>query len=564
MTAKSDGTTCLKVGDLQIDIETASVIRNGKHIDMPDLSYLLLLNLALEAPNIVSREKLIELVWKGKIVSDETVHQRVKLLRQAIGDSSLSPQYVSNVRGKGYRVIAQVKQLNQPLLSASHKENQTEMLKTDLWLGKRSFNRIIAVLVLSVTFYLSYGLIFDQPTTPVKKSTQAAIADLSGNPIADDFLIRAVKSINYMTQHDEEENFDRIIIFLKNAIELQPDFALAHARLAQVYQHKVDAFNGGDDISQLAHQFADKAILLAKQQQGRHSALAFAYGVKKMQDETLEAFLNSIKSNPNDYRSYVSAAFIYRSRQAYNDALELYYEAIKIDPKPGIPYIFSGAIFDKLNLPEFAESWLIESLKRAPENNSVRFGLCRLYIGMGNYPKAIQMCESMLNWDWSSDDEIEAFEWAGEAALNAGLIEKGINYYRKSMDLGSNYSKFRYASLIIKQEPKLANQLLSESLVKMQDWIKKSPDDWGNYSNLSEYYAATDNSELAYFWLEKAIEYGYKDYRLINHTSSYQKIKTEQRFIDLIDDLEKNSRSAVELIDKNNLVTPDVILKSIY
>jgi TolB-like protein/Tfp pilus assembly protein PilF len=45
-------------------------------------------------------------VWPGVVVSPETVTQRVKLLRQALGDSADNPRYILAVRGHGYRLLA--------------------------------------------------------------------------------------------------------------------------------------------------------------------------------------------------------------------------------------------------------------------------------------------------------------------------------------------------------------------------------------------------------------------------------------------------------------------------
>ena len=44
-------------------------------------------------------------VWPEVVVNPETVTQRVKLLRQALGDSADNPRYIVAVRGHGYRML---------------------------------------------------------------------------------------------------------------------------------------------------------------------------------------------------------------------------------------------------------------------------------------------------------------------------------------------------------------------------------------------------------------------------------------------------------------------------
>jgi TolB-like protein/DNA-binding winged helix-turn-helix (wHTH) protein/cytochrome c-type biogenesis protein CcmH/NrfG len=106
--------TAYSVGDLVVDTARASVSRNGAEIQLPRLSFNLLIALIEAAPAVVSLDELMTRVWPGVVVNHETVSQRVKLLRDAIGDDPKSPRYITAVRGRGYRLVASV----QPLTSA--------------------------------------------------------------------------------------------------------------------------------------------------------------------------------------------------------------------------------------------------------------------------------------------------------------------------------------------------------------------------------------------------------------------------------------------------------------
>ncbi len=97
-----------QVNDLVIDPGRARVSRGGVEISLPKLSYDLLVALVEAAPNLASIDDLMERVWPGLVVSPETVSQRVKLLRTALGDDSRQPRYVLGVRGRGYRLLADV------------------------------------------------------------------------------------------------------------------------------------------------------------------------------------------------------------------------------------------------------------------------------------------------------------------------------------------------------------------------------------------------------------------------------------------------------------------------
>ena len=105
---QSPSTQIYRVGDLTIDAGRRVVSRGDVAIPLPKLSFDLLLVLIRSAPNVVSIDEFMERVWPGLVVSPETVSQRVKLLRDAIGDDPRDPHYVAGVRGSGYRLIAEV------------------------------------------------------------------------------------------------------------------------------------------------------------------------------------------------------------------------------------------------------------------------------------------------------------------------------------------------------------------------------------------------------------------------------------------------------------------------
>jgi TolB-like protein/Tfp pilus assembly protein PilF/DNA-binding winged helix-turn-helix (wHTH) protein len=100
--------TAYRVGDLLIDIGRQRVTRGEVELPLSQLSFELLLALARAAPNLLSFDQLMEQVWPGLVITPETVSQRVKLVRDGISDNSQAPRYIAGVRGRGYRMVAQV------------------------------------------------------------------------------------------------------------------------------------------------------------------------------------------------------------------------------------------------------------------------------------------------------------------------------------------------------------------------------------------------------------------------------------------------------------------------
>lgn len=96
------------IGDLRIDLGRQRVTRGEAVIALPKLSFNLLVTLARAAPDLLSCEELLEQVWPQAVVNPETVNQRVRLLRAALGDDACRPRYIEGLRGRGYRLIPPV------------------------------------------------------------------------------------------------------------------------------------------------------------------------------------------------------------------------------------------------------------------------------------------------------------------------------------------------------------------------------------------------------------------------------------------------------------------------
>jgi adenylate cyclase len=100
-----------RLGDLTIDTGRQLVSHAGDPIPLPKLSYDLLLVLVRAAPNVVSLDELMRMVWPRVVVSPETVSQRVKLLRDALEDDPRVPRYIGGLRGRGYHIVGAVEEI---------------------------------------------------------------------------------------------------------------------------------------------------------------------------------------------------------------------------------------------------------------------------------------------------------------------------------------------------------------------------------------------------------------------------------------------------------------------
>ena len=98
------------VGEFTIERELNSISHNGKCQIVEPKVMALLYYLSCHANEVISRDKLMEDVWRSQ-VSEGAVNRVVGLLRKALADNVDSPRYIQTIAKKGYRLIADVKNI---------------------------------------------------------------------------------------------------------------------------------------------------------------------------------------------------------------------------------------------------------------------------------------------------------------------------------------------------------------------------------------------------------------------------------------------------------------------
>src|SRR3546814_17378146 len=86
--------------DLTLDARQCAVFRDGVRLPLPELTYELLLALVETAPALLTHDELADRVWRGRLVTPETLNQRVLLLRRALGDAAGRPSSEERRVGK--------------------------------------------------------------------------------------------------------------------------------------------------------------------------------------------------------------------------------------------------------------------------------------------------------------------------------------------------------------------------------------------------------------------------------------------------------------------------------
>src|SRR5215813_13531199 len=74
----------------------------------------LLVHLVRNRERVVSKDDLIEAVWRGRIVSESTLTSHINAVRKAVGDTGEQQRLVRTIARKGYRFVGDVQEGDVP------------------------------------------------------------------------------------------------------------------------------------------------------------------------------------------------------------------------------------------------------------------------------------------------------------------------------------------------------------------------------------------------------------------------------------------------------------------
>lgn len=94
--------TCL------LDTDSHVFLRDGAEVPLEPQVFDMLALFAANAGDLIDRDRLIEQVWGGRIVSDATISSRINALRRAIGDDGQTQRLLRTVPRRGFRFVAQM------------------------------------------------------------------------------------------------------------------------------------------------------------------------------------------------------------------------------------------------------------------------------------------------------------------------------------------------------------------------------------------------------------------------------------------------------------------------
>ena len=101
----TDNSGKLLSSSLEADVLASKVLKNGTEIALTALEYRLLLAFMNHPNQILSRNKLLEMLWDsdGNFVDDNALSVYIRRLREKIECDPDNPELIKTIRGSGYK-----------------------------------------------------------------------------------------------------------------------------------------------------------------------------------------------------------------------------------------------------------------------------------------------------------------------------------------------------------------------------------------------------------------------------------------------------------------------------
>jgi len=532
--------------DLLLDVQRGVLTRHGNEVSLPKLSYNLLLALVTASPTLLSQQSLIDKVWGNIVIGDETLKQRIKLLRRSLGDNASAPIYIEAVRGRGYRLIPEVsceKTIAKPAtvmidLSADDRfPNLSAQQLSGVWqyTAKIVFITLIVMgIILATTLYLLEENKALSQSNNAKSTLTNTLNSTKDTPqISQHIALNYYqKGLNYYKRYRALDNHIAIDFFNK-ALTQEPTLSLAYAGLSQAYAQQVFQFHGGKIEKQKAIDNAYQAIVYDNKSAESYKALGSAYYVSGWLAKSIDPYLKSLTLLANNTDAMSNLGFIYSEQGKLLEALKWDEQALRINSEHIVSMVHAGQTLARLEQYTLAQKWYQKAIDKQPDYLLATFHLAKLYTSQQLFSKAHRLLTNTLQ------------RYPDHPLLLEGLAE---NFYlQRKPDLAyQTYQKIPlshegFSSIKIMQ-------YLLQGANNQQQWqhlvtqLKKALELGSDKASYSYYlallYAHNQQPKLAIRYLVQSVEQGLTSSYKIILQPQFDHLKTLNSFQKIITDLQ--------------------------
>ncbi|HSE37762.1 MAG TPA: protein kinase [Blastocatellia bacterium] len=238
--------------------------------------------------------------------------------------------------------------------------------------------------------------------------------------------LEAFKAFSLGVEQQLKGKYLEAIPFLRRATEIDPNFALAYARMASMY------YNSRQD--ELAAEASQKAFEL-RDRVSERERLYISAGYYDNVTGELEKYLETLelwkRTYPRDASPPNNLAVKYNELGLFDKSVEEAREAIRLNPSSASGYSLLAAAFLGLNRFDEAKEVIGQAQAQKLETTPMRRILFRIAFVQGDATTMKQQIESVNG----KPDEYVAQGWQAETAAFSGQLQKAREFSDRAFEL---------------------------------------------------------------------------------------------------------------------------------
>lgn len=305
----------------------------------------------------------------------------------------------------------------------------------------------------------------------------------------------------------------RVESLYEKAIQLDPAFALAHARLSHVQSWMFYAIEPLPARAQKARTAANEAIRLQPDLPESHLAMGFVhYYVDRDYDAALSELAIARRGLPNDAGVYRAMAAIQRRQGKWDESSASYAKAVSLDPKD--PILLENMGMNYLAVRDYATAARIfdRAVKAAPETFTIR----ELRARVDFYSKGDLRPMQALLADWPENIDpngtitlarhnLKMYERKFEELI--GILERSPAEKSRGETSAPISKAFLKATVYAAmKETEKARANYEEAREKAEKAVQESPEDAPRHALLGLIYAGLGRCDEATAEARRAVE----------------------------------------------------------
>ena len=324
---------------------------------------------------------------------------------------------------------------------------------------------------------------------------------VSGAPTAYDHYL---EGLTLLERWDKGDNLQTAIGLFREASALDPDFALAYARLADALRIRY-ALTGDEQWLEQATNSVNQAVRLGADLGPVQIAFGRVQAVRGNYDLATAALERALAIDPNDAVANQAIAGVYARLGRPEDAETYYRRALALDPdNPTIHDAYANFLAGQGDMEGAASSYQTV-IRLAPDNYAARVNLGSVLTEIGRLSEAIIM--------YQRANEIRpsymAYSNLGTAYSRSARYAEAVEAYKNALEINATdwlaWGNLAYVYSWMGAQDALASETFDKAIGLAEEAKQQSPRDPYIHSDLALYYAKTGQSELALRHVETAL-----------------------------------------------------------